>query len=143
MSFPKNFLWGAATAAPQIEGGCQDDGRGLSIWDVAPKEKIKNGDTCHVACDHYHRYKEDVALMRELGLKSYRFSVSWPRIQPEKGKVNAKSEAFYADLVKELRVAGIEPLVTLYHWDLLVWAYEEGGWLSEKIIPFLRNIRRS
>ena len=87
-AFPDGFLWGAATAAPQIEGGYDSDGRTPSIWDEAPKEKIKNGDNCHVACDHYHRYKEDIALMKELGLKSYRFSVSWPRVISQDGKVN-------------------------------------------------------
>ena len=88
--FPKDFFWGAATAAPQIEGGWNVDGRSPSIWDVAPAGKIKNNDTCHDACDHYHRMKEDVALMKELGQKSYRFSISWPRVIPAEGKVNPK-----------------------------------------------------
>lgn len=135
MKFPKDFLWGAASASAQVEGGYQDDGKGLSIWDIAPAHRIKNGENCHVACDHYHHYKEDVALMKEIGLKSYRFSISWPRIQPEKGRVNPKGIEFYVNLVNELKNAGIEPLVTIFHWDLPVWVYEEGGWLSEKIIP--------
>jgi len=133
--FPKDFFWGAATAAPQIEGGWNADGRSPSIWDVAPAGKIKNNDTCHDACDHYHRMKEDVALMKELGLKSYRFSISWPRVIPAEGKVNPKGLQFYSDLVDELIANGIEPMVTIYHWDLPVWVQEKGGWLSEAIIP--------
>ena len=132
--FPKDFLWGAATAAPQIEGGWDADGRSPSIWDVAPPEKIKNGDNCHTACDHYHRYKEDVQLMKELGLKSYRFSISWSRVIPQEGKVNPKGLQFYSDLVDELIANGIEPMVTIFHWDTPVWVYEKGGWLSESII---------
>ena len=132
--FPENFLWGAAAASAQIEGGWQEDGRTPSIWDMAPKGKIKNGDTCHTACDHYHRYKEDVALMKEMGLKSYRFSVSWSRVIPEKGKVNPEGLQFYVDLVKELKAANIEPLCTLYHWDMPMWVYEEGGWEKDAII---------
>lgn len=132
--FPKDFLWGAATAAPQIEGGWDADGRSPSIWDVAPPEKIKNGDNCHTACDHYHRYKEDVQLMKELGMKSYRFSISWSRVIPQEGKVNPKGLQFYSDLVDELIANGIEPMVTIFHWDTPVWVYEKGGWLSESII---------
>jgi len=132
--FPENFLWGAAAASAQIEGGWQEDGRTPSIWDMAPKGKIKNGDTCHTACDHYHRYKEDVALMKEMGLKSYRFSVSWSRVIPEKGKVNPEGLQFYVNLVKELKAANIEPLCTLYHWDMPMWVYEEGGWEKDAII---------
>ena len=85
MPFSKDFLWGAASAAAQVEGAWDEDGKSPSIWDVAG-DRIKNGQDCHTACDHYHRYKEDVALMKELGLKSYRFSIAWPRIMPEKGK---------------------------------------------------------
>ena len=105
--FPDNFLWGAATAAPQIEGGWNSDGRTPSIWDLAPKGKIKNGDTCHDGCDHYHRYKEDVALMKKMGLKSYRFSVSWSRVIPKEGEINQKGLQFYVDLVNELIENGI------------------------------------
>lgn len=132
--FPDDFLWGAAAASAQIEGGWQEDGRTPSIWDMAPRGKIKNGDTCHTACDHYHRYKEDVALMKEMGLKSYRFSVSWSRVVPEKGKVNPEGLQFYVDLVRELKAANIEPLCTLYHWDMPMWVYEEGGWEKDAII---------
>ncbi len=135
MAFPENFLWGAAASATQIEGAWDEDGKCPSIWDVAGKH-IENGQDCHTACDHYHRYKEDVALMKELGLKSYRFSVNWCRIMPEKGKVNPKGLAFYKDLVAELRSAGIEPMVTIYHWDLPVWADKEGGWKNKKIVDW-------
>lgn len=131
-NFPKDFLWGAATAAPQIEGGWNEDGRTPSIWDVAPAEKIKNGSTCHIACDHYHRWKEDVALMKKMGLKSYRFSISWSRVMPKEGTVNQKGLQFYSDLVDELLKAGIEPLVTIFHWDTPVWVYKKGGWMSKK-----------
>lgn len=126
--FPKDFLWGAATASAQIEGGWDCGGRTPSIWDVATKNKIKDGAHCHTACDHYHRWREDVALMKELGLKSYRFSVSWSRIIPQEGTVNEEGLKFYSDLVDALLEAGIEPLVTLYHWDLPLWMHEKGGW---------------
>ena len=131
--FPKDFLWGASTAAAQIEGGWDEDGRSPSIWDVAPKDKIKHGENCHVACDHYHRWKEDVALMKELGLKSYRFSLSWSRIMPAPGQANQKGIEFYSNLIDALLAVDIEPLVTLYHWDLPVWVNEKGGWLSKNI----------
>lgn len=134
--FPKNFLWGAAAAAAQIEGAWNEDGKAPSIWDLSPKGKIKNGETCHVACDHYHHYKEDVALMKELGLKSYRFSVSWPRVIPENGRINPKGVQFYIDLVAELKNAGIEPLCTLFHWDLPQWVQDEGGWKNEKVASY-------
>ena len=136
MEFPKDFLWGAASSAPQIEGAWNEDGKCPSIWDVAPAKKIKNGDDCHIACDHYHRYKEDVALMKEMGLKSYRFSVSWPRIMPEKGKINPKGIAFYNDLINELIAAGIEPMITVFHWDLPLWVHKEGGWKNEKVVDW-------
>ena len=135
MGFSKDFLWGAASAAAQIEGAWNEDGKCPSIWDVAG-DHIQDGQDCHTACDHYHRYKEDVALMKELGLKSYRFSVSWCRIMPEKGVVNPKGIEFYQNLISELEAAGIEPLVTLYHWDLPLWVHEEGGWPSPKIIDY-------
>ena len=135
MTFRSDFLWGAASAAAQIEGAWDEDGKCPSIWDVAGSH-IKNGETCHTACDHYHRYKEDVALMKELGLNSYRFSISWPRIMPEKGVINPKGIAFYKELIQELKAAGIEPLVTLYHWDLPLWAHQEGGWKNAKIIDW-------
>lgn len=133
MAFANGFFWGAASAATQVEGAWNEDGKCPSIWDLAGSH-IKNGDTCHDACDHYHRYKEDIALMKEMGLNSYRFSVSWCRIMPEKGKINPKGLEFYKNLVMELKAAGIEPLVTLYHWDMPEWVNRLGGWKSPKII---------
>lgn len=134
--FSKDFLWGAATAATQIEGAWDADGKCPSVWDVAAEGKIKNGDTCHIACDHYHRYKEDVQLMKKIGLKSYRFSINWCRIMPEKGVINKKGINFYKRLVKELVDAGIEPLVTLFHWDTPQWVYEEGGFLNDSVTEY-------
>ena len=134
MSFGKNFLWGAATAAPQIEGAWKEDGKVPSIWDIASPERILRGETCHNACDHYHRMEQDVTLMKELGLRSYRFSVSWPRIITNaEGTVNEKGLAFYDKLVGLLKNVGIEPVCTLYHWDLPLWMYERGGWLNEEV----------
>ncbi len=135
MPFSDSFLWGAASASAQVEGAWDEDGKCPSIWDVAGKH-IKSGEDCHTACDHYHRYKEDVALMKELGLKSYRFSIAWPRIMPEKGKVNPKGIEFYKNLIVELKAANIEPLVTLYHWDMPLWVHDEGGWKSPKIVDY-------
>lgn len=133
MAFPKGFLWGAASAAYQVEGGYRDDGKGLNIWDHFSHQpgRILHGETGDVACDHYHRWREDVALMKEMGLKSYRFSVSWARVLPEgTGAVNEAGLRFYSDLVDALIAAGIEPMVTLYHWDLPLALYEQGGWLN-------------
>ncbi|MDC7220454.1 MAG: GH1 family beta-glucosidase [Spirochaetales bacterium] len=144
--FPGDFIWGAATASYQIEGAYDEDGRGLSTWDVFSRlpGKVRNGDTGDVACDHYHRYKEDVALMKELGLKHYRFSVAWPRILPEgEGEVNQKGLDFYSDLVDELLAAGIEPLITLFHWDLpqaLQDKYE--GWGSRRTAELFADYTR-
>lgn len=134
MGFSKDFLWGASSAATQIEGAWDADGRTPSIWDIAAPKRVKHGDSCHVGCDHYHHYKEDVALMKEMGLKSYRFSLSWSRILPERGKVNRKGIEFYNNLINELIANEIEPLVTVFHWDLPLWAYKMGGWLSRKIV---------
>ena len=129
--FPADFVWGAATAAFQIEGAVREDGRGESIWDrfTATPGTILNGDTATVACDSYHRYREDVRLMRDLGLNAYRFSVAWPRVLPEgRGRVNAAGLDFYDRLVDELLASGIEPFLTLYHWDLPQALEERGGW---------------
>jgi beta-glucosidase len=136
MGFPNNFLWGASSAATQIEGAYNEDGKGLSIWDHFGHEpgRILHGETADVACDHYHRFKEDVALMKEIGLKSYRFSINWSRVLPEgTGKVNEKGLEFYSNLVDELVAAGIEPLVTLYHWDMPYEIYRKGGWKNDEI----------
>ena len=135
-TFPKNFLWGAATAAYQVEGAWDQDGKGRSIWDnfVRIPGKTFEGTTGDVAADHYNRYKEDVALMAEMGLKSYRFSISWPRILPNGyGEVNEQGIAFYSNLIDELLKHDIVPFVTLYHWDLPQNLQDEfGGWESRK-----------
>ena len=131
--FPKSFLWGAATAAHQIEGSPMADGAGPSIWTrfAHTPGMVLNGDTGDVACDHYRRWKEDVALMRELGLQAYRFSVSWSRILPEgTGRVNQAGIDFYSRLVDELLAKDIEPLLTLYHWDMPAALDDRGGWLN-------------
>ena len=133
MSFNIDFLWGAASAAYQVEGAWDEDGKGPGIWDALNEGHVKHGDNGNVACDHYHRYKEDVALMKQLGLKAYRFSISWPRVIPEEGKVNEKGLQFYSDLVDELLAAGIEPMVTIFHWNLPMWVHEKGGWLWDGV----------
>ncbi len=129
--FPQGFVWGAATASYQIEGAVREDGRGESIWDRFSHTpgRVRNGDTGDVACDHYHRYREDVALMAELGLGAYRFSVSWPRVLPSgTGAVNQAGLDFYDRLVDELLAHAIAPFVTLYHWDLPQALEDAGGW---------------
>ena len=132
--FPDGFLWGTATASYQIEGAWNEDGKGESIWDrfVHTPGKIKNGDTGDVALDHYHRYKEDVLLIKSLGAGAYRFSISWPRIFPEgTGAPNLKGLDFYSRLTDELLAGGIEPFATLYHWDLPEALQDRwGGWES-------------
>jgi beta-glucosidase len=131
LTFPPRFLWGAATASYQIEGAAAEDGRTPSIWDTFSRTpgKTRNGDTGDVACDHYHRYREDVALMQDLGLGAYRFSIAWPRVQPGgSGSMNAKGVDFYSKLVDELLAKGIQPWVTLYHWDLPQELEDAGGW---------------
>ena len=129
--FPGAFLWGVATSAYQVEGAHDEDGRGESIWDRFCRipGRVAGGATGDVACDHYHRWREDVALMRELGVRAYRFSVAWPRVLPRgRGEVNPRGLDFYSRLVDALLEAGIEPLVTLYHWDLPQALQDEGGW---------------
>lgn len=129
--FPKNFIWGAATSSYQIEGAWQDDGKGESIWDRFSHTpgKIEDATTGDVACDHYYRWPEDVALMRSLNLQAYRFSISWPRILPEGvGRVEQKGLDFYGRLVDGLLEAGITPFATLYHWDMPQALQDKGGW---------------
>ncbi|CAN2169647.1 BglB Beta-glucosidase/6-phospho-beta-glucosidase/beta-galactosidase [Candidatus Nanopelagicaceae bacterium] len=136
-TFPKDFIWGAATSSYQIEGAAYEDGRGLSIWDTFCKTpgKVANGDTGDVANDHYHRYLEDIALMKELGLKSYRFSFAWPRMFPNgDGVREERGFAFYDRLIDALLEAGIEPLATLYHWDLPQALQDKGGWTNRDIV---------
>lgn len=137
MGFPKDFVWGVATASYQIEGAAYEDGKGPSVWDMFCREKgrIFEGQTGDVACDHYHRMREDVALMRELGVKNYRFSISWPRIFPQgTGEVNEKGLKFYEDLVDELLANGITPYCTLFHWDYPYALHERGGWLNRESV---------
>ncbi len=132
--FPKNFLWGSATASHQIEGAWDEDGKSPSIWDTFESEpgRILNGDTARVACDHYHRWRDDVALMKTLGMQAYRFSVAWPRILPTgKVPINEKGIDFYDRLVDALLEAGIRPFITLYHWDLPQTLMDQyGGWVG-------------
>ena len=132
-TFPKGFFWGTATASYQIEGAWNEDGKGESIWDrfAHTPGKIKNGDTGDVTCDSYHRWREDLDLMRAMNLNSYRFSIAWPRIQPSgSGAVNAKGFDYYSRLVDALLEARIRPLVTLYHWDLPQALEDAGGWTN-------------
>jgi beta-glucosidase len=136
MQFPSDFVWGAATASYQIEGAVNEDGRGVSIWDTFAHTpgKIKNGDTGDVADDHYHRWREDVALMQQMNLSAYRFSVAWSRILPTgRGTVNQAGIDWYSRLIDALLEAGITPYLTLYHWDLPQALQEEDGWLRRGI----------
>lgn len=133
MDFPHDFRWGVATASYQIEGAAHEDGRGVSIWDTFAKTpgKVANGDNGDVACDHYHRFVEDIAVMQELGVDAYRFSIAWPRLFPNGDTVrNEAGFAFYSRLIDALIAAGIEPVVTLYHWDLPQALEDAGGWAN-------------
>jgi len=135
--FPHNFLWGAATAAYQVEGAASEDGRGLSIWDTFSHTpgKTDNGDTGDVACDMYHRYPADVALMKGLGIKAFRLSISWSRLFPNGDEVREeRGFAFYDNLINELLSQGITPYITLYHWDLPQALEDKGGWRSRETV---------
>lgn len=145
MRFAKDFVWGAATSSYQIEGTGRDSGKGQNIWDVFTKEpgRVYEGHTGDIACDHYHRFREDVAYMKELGLKGYRFSIDWSRVLPEgTGKVNEKGIDFYNALIDELLEQGIEPYITLYHWELPYEIYKRGGWMNPEIVEWFGQYAR-
>jgi beta-glucosidase len=136
-NFPAHFVWGAATAAYQVEGAAQEDGRGASIWDTFSHTpgKTLNGDTGDIACDHYHRYPEDIANMKEIGIKAYRLSLSWSRMFPNGDEIREeRGFAFYDKIIDGLLAVGITPYVTLYHWDLPQALEEKGGWRSRETI---------
>ncbi|MCG8373492.1 MAG: family 1 glycosylhydrolase, partial [Balneolales bacterium] len=137
-SFGKDFIWGTATSSYQIEGGHLEQGKGPSIWDAfcTIPGKIHNGETGNVACDHFHKFKEDVGLLKDLGVNAYRLSISWPRIIPDgKKEVNQAGIDFYNQIIDELLENDITPWITLYHWDLpLALQLEEDGWLGKSII---------
>ncbi|MFU7517086.1 GH1 family beta-glucosidase [Clostridium sp. HCS.1] len=142
MKFAKDFLFGAASASYQVEGAWNEDGKGVSNWDVFSKipGKTFEGTNGDVAVDHYHRYKEDIKLMAEMGLESYRFSISWPRIIPNgTGEVNTKGLEFYNNIIDECLKYGIVPFVTLYHWDLPQVLEEKGGWLNKDTVEAFVN----
>jgi beta-glucosidase len=145
-NFPPSFLWGAATAAAQIEGAGHLDGKTDSVWDAFARipGAIAGGDDLEVAVDHYHRYREDVAILKQLGLDAYRFSASWSRVRPDGGAVNPAGVAFYDRLVDELLGSGIDPWLTLYHWDLPQALEERGGWAnretSERFVEYVQTM---
>lgn len=139
MGFSKDFVWGAATSAYQIEGAVCQEGKGEHVWDVYVKEPghVYGGHTGNTACDHYHRFREDVHIMKEIGLKAYRFSIDWSRVLPEGcGRVNEKGIAFYNALIDELLENEIEPYITLFHWELPYEIYKRGGWMNPQIVEW-------
>lgn len=142
IKFNKDFKWGAATASYQIEGAYDQDGRGLSIWDTFSHAKgnVLNNDTGDEACDHYNRFEEDIELMKKIGLETYRFSIAWPRIFPNgTGEINERGLEFYDNLIDSLIEAGIEPAITLYHWDLPQTLQDQGGWESKLTVEAFVN----
>jgi beta-glucosidase len=144
-SFPEKFSWGAATAAYQIEGAAREDGKGESVWDIHCRKPgaIFQGQNGDVACDHYHRWPEDVALMQKIGLKAYRLSISWPRVLPEgTGCANAKGLEFYDRLIDGLLAVGITPWITLFHWDYPYELFCRGGWLNRDSIDWFADYAR-
>lgn len=144
MAFTKDFVFGVATSSYQIEGGIMEGGRTPSIWDTycTIPGRVLNGDTGDVACDHYHRYKEDIALMKELGIDSYRLSISWSRIFPEQGVYNPQGMDFYKDVIREVKRNSMSAMVTLYHWDLPVWAFKQSGWLNRDCVKWFEEYSR-
>lgn len=146
LTFPEGFLWGAASASYQVEGAVNEDGRGESIWDryCSVPDNVAKGESGETACDHYHRYKDDIALMKQAGLKAYRFSVSWPRIYPNgTGEINEKGLAFYVNLADELLKNEIEPCLTLYHWDLPQAMQDIGGWANPAMPGYFLQYART
>ena len=136
MSFREDFFWGVASSSYQVEGASKEDGKGANIWDVYTQEKgnkVYQNQTGEMGCDFYHRYKEDIALMKELGVNAYRFSINWARILPNGiGEINEKGIDFYNRIIDELLEAGIEPFITLFHWDYPYALHQKGGWLNEE-----------
>lgn len=146
MTFPKKFAWGAATASYQIEGAFDHDGKGLSVWDKFSRQpgKTWSGDTGEIACDHYHRYEEDVRLMADIGLNAYRLSISWPRVLPGgTGSVNERGLTFYDRLIDALLENGVQPWVTLFHWDYPHALYCRGGWLNRDSADWFAGYTRA
>ena len=145
MGFSENFVWGAATSAYQIEGAVKEEGKGEHIWDVYVKEPghIYGGHNGNSACDHYHRFREDVSIMKEIGIMAYRFSIDWSRVLPEGfGSVNESGIAFYDSLINELLKNGIEPYITLHHWELPYEIYKRGGWMNPQIVEWFGEYAR-
>lgn len=141
ITFPDSFVWGTATSAYQVEGAYQADGKGVSVWDTYTNEiNLAGGETANVSIDQYHLYKEDVALLKEMGIQSYRFSIAWTRILPNgTGEVNQAGIDYYSRLIDELLKAGIEPAITLYHWDLPQALADRGGWKNREAIDWFSN----
>lgn len=141
MGLSNKFIFGVATSSYQIEGGIKEGGRTPSIWDTYCDipGRVLNGDTGEIACDHYHKYKEDIALMKEIGIESYRFSISWSRIYPEQGVYNPEGMEFYKNIIKELQKNNMTAMVTLYHWDMPQWAFEQGGWLNRDSVAWFEE----
>ena len=137
LKFPSKFLWGVATSAYQIEGAWQEEGKGLSIWDVISQKSVNIIDckSGNINCDHYHKFEEDINLIKELGVQGYRFSISWPRVLPKgQGKLNLEGIKFNEKLIDQLNEFNIQPWITLYHWDLPQSLQEKGGWESPLIV---------
>lgn len=136
--FPKDFVWGVASSAYQVEGTDAKDGRGKNIWDeFARSGRVYEHQTAEVCCDHMHRYREDFALMRMLGIKNYRFSISWSRILPEgTGKVNEKAVQMYRDMILCMKENGIRPFITLFHWEFPYELFKKGGWLNDEVVQW-------
>lgn len=142
VKFPENFVWGTATSSIQIEGVAPESGKGKNIWDEFSHilGKTKDGYTPDVACSHFYRYKEDVQIMKQMGIQAYRFSIDWSRVIPDGvGKVNEKGLQFYSDLIDELLENNIEPYATLYHWELPLALHHKGGWLNDEIVEWFGN----